>query len=393
MTSKLRPPALGRNPDILAHRMRQEPYAPDDGAGLADHTPIPTPDGWTVMGEVKAGQLVFDHLGRICTVVEVRPQGVMPVYAVTFDDGSVLMAGGRQEWITVSDYVREQIREGTRDPKRWGNAVLFGITTRDIRRSLTRDAGGTVKTNHSIPLGQPLRLSDRDLPIDPHLLGVWLGDGSRDAPLVHCGRTDEPHYRRVAEAAGESWRILREKDNVLTCTLSRGGHPLFLTRLRMMGVWRHKHIPAPYLRAGDEQRLALLRGLMDSDGHVDSRGWAEYTSISYELARGVRDLALTLGQKATVHYGYATLKGRFISYKYRVFFAPTLMIVGLSRKARRLEPALSYRAQVPLPRTAQRYIYAVEPVGRMRTTCIVVDSPSALVLAGRSLIPTLTARP
>ena len=317
----------------------------------------------------------------------------MPVYRVRFDDRSFLVAGGKQEWITIPDHVREQFRERTRDPKLWGTSVLFGIRTRDIGRSLIRDAGGTLKTNHSIPLCHPLRLSGGDLPIDAHLLGVWLGDGSRDAPLVHCDRIDEPHCQRIAQAAGESWRILRKRDNVLTCTLSHGRQPPFLTRLRMLGVWRNKHVPALYLRAGDEQRLSLLKGLMDSDGHVDSRGWAEFTSISYELARGVLELALTLGQKATLHRGRATLKGRFISDKFRVFFAPTLMVVGLPRKILRLEPALKYRAQVPLPRTAQRYIYSVTPAGRMRTTCIVVDSPSRLILAGRSLIPTLTPRP
>ena len=290
MRSKLRPPGFFRNTNAFANRPRQGPFAPDDGVGLADSTAIPTPEGWTVIGKVNAGQEVFDHRGRICTVVEVRPQGIVPVYRVRFDDRSLLVAGGRQEWITISDHSREQIRERLDDPELWDTPVLFGITTWDIGRSLIRDAGGTLKTNHSIPLCHPLQLSDRELPIDPHLLGVWLGDGSRDAPLVYCDRSDEPHYQRIAQAAGESWRILREKNNVLTCTLSHGGQPPFLTRLRMLGVWSDKHVPALYLRASDKQRLALLRGLMDSDGHVDSRGWAEYTSISHELARGVLEL-------------------------------------------------------------------------------------------------------
>ena len=389
MTSKLRPPGFFRKTDLIANLPKQGPFAPDDGMGLADGTAIPTPEGWTVMGEVNAGQKVFDHRGCICTVVEVRPQGIVPGYRVRFDDRSSLVVGGRQEWITISDHDRERFRDRTQDPELWSTPALFGITTGDIGRSLIRNVGGTLKTNHSIPLCQPLQLSDKDLPIEPHLLGVWLGDGSRDAPLIHCDWADEPHYQQIAKAAGESWRILREKNNVLTCTMSRGGQPLFLTRLRMLGVRSDKHIPALYLRAGNEQRLALLRGLMDSDGHVDSRGWAEYTSISYELAQGVRELALTLGQKATLHRGRATLNGRFISDKFRVFFAPTLMVVGLPRKIKKLEPALRYRSQVPLPRTAQRYIYSVTPVGRMKTTSIVVDSPSRLILAGRGLIPIL----
>ena len=198
MTSKPRPPPSAGILTFSPFVQCENPMPRMTESAWPTHTPIPTSDGWTVMGEVTAGQQVFDHLGRACTVVEVRPQGSVPVYEVRFDDESVLAAAGKQEWITLSDYLREQFRERKHDPKLWGDAALFGITTRDIRRSLTRDIGGTVKTNHSIPMGKPLRLSDRDLPIDPHLLGVWLGDGSRDSPLVHCGRADEPHYRRIA---------------------------------------------------------------------------------------------------------------------------------------------------------------------------------------------------
>ena len=75
MTSKLRPPGFFRKTDLIANLPRQGPFAPDDGMGLADGTAIPTPEGWTVMGEVNAGQKVFDHRGCICTVVEVRPPG------------------------------------------------------------------------------------------------------------------------------------------------------------------------------------------------------------------------------------------------------------------------------------------------------------------------------
>ena len=107
MTSKLRPPGFLRKTDLIANLPRQGPFAPDEGMGLADGTAIPTPKGWTVMCEVNAGQKVFDHRGCICTVVEVRPQGIVPGYRVRFDDRSSLVAGGRQEWITISDHDRE----------------------------------------------------------------------------------------------------------------------------------------------------------------------------------------------------------------------------------------------------------------------------------------------
>ena len=56
---------------------------------------------------------------------------------------------------------------------------------------------------HSVPVARPLRLPDADLPIDPYILGLWLGDGSSTAPNITCHRDDEHYYRERAIAAGE----------------------------------------------------------------------------------------------------------------------------------------------------------------------------------------------
>ena len=366
---------------------------PGAGMGLADDTPIPTPDGWTTVGEIGVGQQAFDERGGPCTVVGVHPQGNQPVCQVIFDDSSVLVAGTRHEWLTITDLQRSKIHEGTSSLALWPTLRFFGITTEEVRLSLTHNAGGCIKTNHSIPLAKTLQLQERDLLIDPYLLGLWLGDGSSSNSLIFCDRKDEPYYRQRALAAGENWRIMRAKGNVLSCALSGEPAPRFLTRLRTLGVVANKHVPAIYLRAGAEQRLELMRGLMDSDGHVDTRGQAEYTSVMKRLAHGVLEVALSLGQKATMHPGSATLYGRVVSDKWRILLAPTINLAGLPRKSDRLTQALQQRQQASLPRPAQRYIRLVEFVGQWATTCVAVDSPSHMVLAGRAMIPTLTAGP
>ena len=76
--------------------------------------------------------------------------------------------------------------------------------------------------------------------------------------------------------------------------------PRRLTRLRDLNVFNNKHAPELYLRAGMEQRQALLQGLIDSDGHIYANGRAEFTSKSIRLAEGVQELALSLGMKATI---------------------------------------------------------------------------------------------
>ena len=131
--------------------------------------------------------------------------------------------------------------------------------------------------------------------------------------------------------------------------------------LRELGVLNNKHVPTIYLRADSAQRLALLQGLMDSDGHIDKRGgMAEYVSTSEKLARGVLELALTLGQKASISKGDAMLRGERISDRWRICFTPTIDAPSLSRKADRLAEFLKVRETITLPRMSQRYIRSVE---------------------------------
>ena len=89
---------------------------------------------------------------------------------------------------------------------------------------------------------------------------------------------------------------------------------------------------------------------MDSDGCVDHRGQAEFTSISEVLSRGVLELALTLAQKATRRKGDAKLYGIRISDKWRVTFAPTIHVFSLPRKAEILKGPMERRGRVTLPK-------------------------------------------
>ena len=376
--------------------------------GLADHTPIPTPDGWINVGDIGIGQKAFDERGEPCTVVGVYPQREQPLYRVSFDrdkdrqgneveESPFILAGLLQPWVPLTHSLRAKIHKHTRRLEHWASR-LIPFTTEDIQRHLLYEAGTCIEAMYSIPLARPLQLPERDLVIDPYLLGVWLGDGSSHIAAITCQQDDEPHYRRLAIAAGENWRIAGDKEGVLLCTLTRPppcpSRLRFTTRLRELGVLNNKHIPTIYLRAGNAQRLTLLQGLMDSDGHIEKRaGLAEYVSTSEKLARGVLELALTLGQKASILKGDAVLRRRRISDKWRICFTPTICAPSLSRKADRLAEFLKVRETITLPRMSQRYIRSVEAGGAWAATCIEVDSPSRLFLAGRYLIPVLSARP
>ena len=355
---------------------------------LASNTPVPTPTGWSTLSRLRPGSRVLDPDGEPCTVTDVCPRARQDVFRIVFDDDFSLMAGARQPWVTLTHSRRFKMHKRQLPLSSWGS-MLMPQFTEDIRSCPTHERGLMLRESmHSIPLALPLRLPERFLRIDPYLLGLWLGDGTSTAAAITSHADDEPHYRSRAEASGERWRTRKGRGHVLTCFLTRGPVPLFWTRLNRMGLARKKHIPMEYLRCGENQRLALLQCLMDSDGYIDDvGGQAEFTSTSERLARGTLELLLTLGQKATITQGDATLNGRIIGDKWRVHFSPTLMAVSLPRKVERLAPFLKARKAPALSRLDQRYIRSVEPEGTAETSCLEVDSASGLFLSGTHLVP------
>ena len=79
------------------------------GKALALETPIPTPDGWTTMGEIQVGGEVFDEYGQPCKVIAATP--VMygrPCYEVEFSDGTVIVADAQHLWCTATAAGRQQ---------------------------------------------------------------------------------------------------------------------------------------------------------------------------------------------------------------------------------------------------------------------------------------------
>jgi hypothetical protein len=149
----------------------------------------------------------------------------------------------------------------------------------------------------------------------------------------------------------------------------------------------YKHIPEVYLTAGSHQREAVLQGLLDTDGTIDStRGQVEFCSTSRRLADDVVFLARSLGWRATAKEGRATLAGRDYGLKYRVFFTPTredqFTPFCLPRKASRVKPTDGGKGRATLS------VARIEPVASVPVRSINVRSHDGLFLVGRGLVPT-----
>jgi hypothetical protein len=174
----------------------------------------------------------------------------------------------------------------------------------------------------------------------------------------------------------------------------------FVRQLRRLDLIRNKHIPQKYLRGDYRQRLALLQGLMDTDGTVSKSGQCEFCGCSERLVGDVRELISTLGIKSTIKKDLAKLRGRAVGYRWRIrFYADnSTPVFRLKRKLARQKPAGKRDDDRFLFNGAKRWksnarcetltIVDVAPVESVPMRCIQVDSPSSMYLCGETMIPT-----
>ena len=363
-----------------------------NGKALAIDTPIPTPTGWTSMGDLRPGDQVFNETGNVCTVLAVS--GHMegrPCYRLTFSDGAEIVADADHLWLTSA--LRSGGPKGPKpaDAPRKGQWALR--TTAEIARTLTLKPTTSVhpqaKWNHRVGVAGPLDLPDIELPVRPYTLGAWLGDGDSDCARLTVAYED---WRIVEEIEKEGYSAVeRKKHSETTARVllgsngrSQAGRNCSLqARLGELGVLGNKHVPDIYFRASLEQRTALVQGLMDTDGSALKDGAAEFCTTSEQLAEDVVALLRTLGLKPTVSESDAKLHGRVVGRRWRVRVNAhsDQPIFRLPRKAGR---------QVAVPPTRPlsrgRTIIGCEPVPSVTVQCITVEG--GMFLAGTHLVPT-----
>ncbi len=352
---------------------------PAMGKALALDTPLPTPTGWTTMGEVRVGDHLLSADGRPTRVVDATDVMVgRPCYEVTFDDGTTVVADADHQWLSETRASRRSTRGSGPAAQRSGASVR---TTKEIAATLR--CVSDQRLNHSVHNTAPLDLPAEDLPVPPYTLGAWLGEGHSAAARI---TSVDPGILRRIEADGFELRPHDEAHSYgLAFTAERAErHGSLLTVLRDMGVLGDKHIPQSYLRASVEQRRALLAGLLDTDGTVVNTGSVQFTVTNRALADGFRELLVGLGYRC----GVATkrVKGRSeeSSTAYLVNFTTSDDVFGLDRK-RRLH---AERRRPATPRRTRRFITDVREIASVPVRCVEVDNAQHLYLATRSLVPT-----
>lgn len=323
---------------------------------LGVDTTLPTPTGWVKLKDVKTGDKLFDERGHPCKVVGVS--GVKKgreCYRVTFDDKTFLVADSGHLWEVNSEIL---------------------VETKDL-----------IPKKHTIAVTQALYLPETKLPIDPYVLGVWLGNGYSSSG-VHSSWSEDAEERTKLLAACEA--RLGESIPEMKKTVHHQRIIGLTKTLNLKGLLNNKHIPEIYLRASFDQRLALLQGLMDTDGSISTGRQCTFTTTSDALAKGFAELVRSVGIKAKFCMRHRVLeyKGKQVACQpaYQFFFTAykSPQIFRLTRKLKKTLVAPLYTTG----KARRHKIVSVEKIKSTPVRCIQVDSPSQLYLAGESMVPT-----
>lgn len=350
---------------------------PGTGKAQPLYSKILTPNGFIPMGDIKIGAKVISGTGKVCDVIGVYPQGIKNVYEITFDDGSKCRCSDEHLWKvqTIEDRKRNNYRI---------------IELKDMLNNYKRNR----QFNYSVDYVPKMNISKNSLKVHPYLLGYLLGDGSFCKKNIGFATSDVEIVKKIKSILPENNDIVRDaKYNYrIKCNNGGGrGHKgelrIFLEEMGLFGKNSFdKFIPFDYLYSSYENRLELLRGLLDSDGSVNSRGYSiEFTSISRQLASDVKELVHSLGGFASIskkNSFYRNINGEKIychdHYRLTIqFMKDCENPFYLYRKANKFKPK---------NRGNKRFIHKIEYIGKEECQCIMVNDESHLYITDDYII-------
>ena len=366
---------------MAAGTIEVAPLAYMRGRAQPVDTPVLTPDGFRPIGSLAVGDLVVGSDGEPTPVLGVYPQGEKDIYRVTTQDGASTLCSGDHLWAVA-----------TRDDQRRGKPLRVLTTTEMI---------GNLRASHyhryQLPLhSAPVCFPGREVPMDPYALGLLLGDGCLTGLTTPSFATNDP------ELAGALQRLLpgtlvRHKsgpDYILNRVPSPGTS--VRTEIPVTGVARSlglygagsatKFVPDLYLYNSAEVRLAVLQGLLDSDGGpVAQQGRScriQYTTTSQRLRDDIIFLVRSLGGVAYTRIRPAAgrapglARGRAVHHRHDAYIVGIRLPAGIEpfRLTRKLERYLAEGGGGH----PMRFIESIEPSGTAEAVCISVASADSL---------------
>lgn len=317
--------------------------------GLALDTLIPTPNGFTTMGEIQVGDEVFNGLGEVTTVTSKSEVKHLPCYKVTFQNGDSFICDHEHRWFV--------------------SGTTYHIPGWHVGE--TKILAEVKKMGYPIvtPKIKAVELPERELPINPYVLGYWIGNGSRSGGQVVCDKKDADEIASYIRPYYDVARRDEKRNNSsvlnISCKGVRNAKTSLSCQLRELGEDKGKFIPTVYKRASISQRIELIQGLCDSDGCCHSAtGRCSFGSVKEDITRDVAEILASLGERVVVTSRLAKGFGKEVMY-YEVQWRPQINPFKLLRKSAKVrDRKLDVRHSIK----------SIEAVESVPTQCIAVDS-------------------
>lgn len=338
---------------------------------------IPTPEGPKRFGDLKVGDTVFAANGRPTKVTGVFPKGKQDAYKITFSDGRSDICGKEHLWgvyyYSHSDYKYKVIE--------LGEMLKKGVRRPDARYT---KAGG--KPRYWIPASPVCYYPNKELPVDPYVLGSFIGNGCLTLPYLTISSNDEWQVSKVSKRLKA---VYKKRTSSYSWVLYRDGHMIRTQDVMPKSLCclaGEKHIPDAYKTAGVEQRKELLQGLFDTDGSVDNSGnrlHVTYSTVSKRLAEDIREVLLSLGIVSTIRLDRR--EGRNDCYVLLVNCAQEQKAWLFSLPCK-LERIASFK-RADKRDYSRVAVYSIEKLPQqLEMQCIMVDDPAHLYLTNEHIV-------
>lgn len=229
-----------------------------------------TPTGFVPMGSLKVGDLVMNPNGQPVPIGDIVEQGVQEVYEVEFQDGRVVRCGANHLWATCRN----------------GKKFYIMPTKEYAKRKLIQGSPGKEHYPYKVPELNPLHFEEQPITIDPYVLGVLLGDGYICGTQVQFTTNDQFIVEELSRRL-PNYTIKKDQWSEFKYTIisNKKGYHELNRQLKKLGVKvksYDKFIPENYKFSSVQNRLELVRGLMDTDGSI-TKGAAMFVSTSEKL--------------------------------------------------------------------------------------------------------------
>ncbi|CAN5505855.1 hypothetical protein BH20ACT18_BH20ACT18_05260 [soil metagenome] len=358
------------------------------GRAQPESTPVVTPYGLRPIGSLRVGDLIIGSDGLPTPVLGVYPQGRKEVFRVRAQDGASTLCCPEHLWSVATPDDRRRGKPG--------------------RILETREMMGRLRQAHQhrfeLPLVRaPVEFEPRPVPMDPYALGLLLGDGCLTTKATPSFSTADDELAVALEDALDGIELVRKSpvDYVLRHAAGhRGGvivaNPVTVT-LRELGLAgtrsSTKFVPDAYLYNDSAARLAVLQGLLDSDGGpVAQRARTcriQYTTCSQRLRDDVTFLVRSLGgvaysrTRAAVGRSPGRVNGKAVPHRSDAFVLDIRLPSGIEpfRLERKRARYRAYGGGRPM-----RFVEAIEPAGEAETVCIQVAAADSLYLTEDFLV-------